>query len=243
MRVLTYSNYDEMSAAAARMIASRIAELSEPVLGLATGSTPIGMYSELARLHNEEGLDFSGTTTFNLDEYWGLDPDDSRSYHWFMKEHLFSRVNLDPANTHVPTGIDVEPEVECERYEKLIEEAGGIDLQVLGIGMNGHIGFNEPGSDPNSRTRLVRLAQQTVDVNRAKGGLDSLPGYAISMGIGTILEAKEILLLANGAGKADIIRRALLGPVTRDVPASLLQTHPNVVCMLDEPAAKLLDLS
>jgi glucosamine-6-phosphate deaminase len=243
VRVLTYSNYDEMSAAAARMIASRIAELSEPVLGLATGSTPIGMYSELARLHNEEGLDFSGTTTFNLDEYWGLDPDDSRSYHWFMKEHLFSRVNLDPANTHVPTGIDVEPEVECERYEKLIEEAGGIDLQVLGIGMNGHIGFNEPGSDPNSRTRLVRLAQQTVDVNRAKGGLDSLPGYAISMGIGTILEAKEILLLANGAGKADIIRRALLGPVTRDVPASLLQTHPNVVCMLDEPAAKLLDLS
>jgi glucosamine-6-phosphate deaminase len=243
VRVLTYSNYDEMSAAAARMIATRIAELSEPVLGLATGSTPIGMYSELARLHNEEGLDFSGTTTFNLDEYWGLDPDDPRSYHWFMKEHLFSRVNLDPAKTHVPRGIGVDPDAECERYEKLIEEAGGIDLQVLGIGMNGHIGFNEPGSDPNSRTRLVRLAQQTVDVNRAKGALDSLPGHALSMGIGTIMEAKEILLLANGQGKAEIIRRALLGSVTRDVPASLLQTHSNVVCMLDEPAAKLLDLS
>jgi glucosamine-6-phosphate deaminase len=242
VRVLTYSDYDEMSAAAARMIASRIAQLPEPVLGLATGSTPIGMYSELARIHDEEGLDFSRTTTFNLDEYWGLAPDDPRSYKWFMKGHLFSRVNLDPARTHVPRGVDVDPDAECQRYERLIEESGGIDLQVLGIGMNGHIGFNEPGADPNSRTRLVRLAQQTVDVNRAKGGLDSLPGYALSMGIGTIMEAKEILLLANGEGKAEIIRRALRGPVTRDVPASLLQTHPNVVCMLDKPAAKLLDL-
>lgn len=243
MRVLVYSNYDEMSAAAARLIASRISELPEPVLGLATGSTPIGMYDELARLHKEEGLDFSETTTFNLDEYWGLGPDDPRSYHWFMEEHLFSRVNLDPAKKHIPRGNCVDPEAECDRYEKLIREAGGIDLQVLGIGMNGHIGFNEPGSDPTSRTRLVRLAEQTVEVNRAKGGLEALPSHAISMGIGTIMEAKEILLMANGEGKAEIIRRALVGPVTPDVPATFLQRHPDVVCILDKAAARLLDLS
>lgn len=240
MQVLVYSDYDEMSAAAARMIASKIGELPKPVLGLATGSTPIGMYAELVRLHNEEGLDFSNVTTFNLDEYCGVDAEDPRSYHWFMKEHLFSHVNLDPEKAHVPAGNSADPDGECARYERLIKEAGGIDLQVLGIGMNGHIGFNEPGSDPNSRTRVVRLAEQTIEVNRAKGGLNALPGYAISMGIGTIMEARQILLLANGAGKAEIIRRALTGPVTPDVPASLLQTHPNVVCMLDKPAASLL---
>ncbi len=243
VRILVYNDYAQMSAAAARHIASCVNARPDIVLGLATGSTPLGMYAELAELHRREGLDFSGVTTFNLDEYCGLDDDDPRSYQRFMWEHLFAHVNLDRAQTHVPRGATRDPEAECIRYEEMIRAAGGIDLQVLGIGMNGHIGFNEPGSAPNSRTRVVRLADQTVQVNRAKTAAEELPAFALSMGIGTIMDAREIILLANGDAKAGIIRQAVQGPVTCDIPASLLQRHPYVTVFLDRPAARLLELS
>jgi len=159
-----------------------------------------------------------------------------------MWEHLFAHVNLDRSRTHVPYGATRDPEAECIKYEEMIRAAGGIDLQVLGIGMNGHIGFNEPGSAPNSRTRVVQLADQTVQVNRAKTEAEELPSFALSMGIGTIMDAREIMLLANGDAKAEIVRQAIQGPVTPDIPASILQQHPDVTVFLDRPAAKLLAL-
>jgi glucosamine-6-phosphate deaminase len=242
VRILVYDDYAKMSAAAARHVASRVNARPGVVLGLATGSTPVGMYAELIELHRREGLDFSRVTTFNLDEYCGLDADDPRSYDRFMWEHLFAHVNLERTRTHVPYGAARDPEAECIRYEEMIRAAGGIDLQVLGIGMNGHIGFNEPGSASNSRTLVVRLAEQTVQVNRAKAEAEELPAFALSMGMGTIMDAREIMLLANGDAKADIIRQAIQGPVTPDVPASILQRHPDVTVFLDKPAAKLLEL-
>ncbi len=242
VRILVYDDYAKMSAAAAEHIASRVSAQPSIVLGLATGSTPVGMYAELVELHRRAGLDFSRVTTFNLDEYCGLDADDPRSYERFMWEHLFAHVNLDRTRTHVPYGAARDPEAECMRYEEMIRAAGGIDLQVLGIGMNGHIGFNEPGSAPNSRTRVVRLAELTVEVNRAKTEAEELPAFALSMGMGTIMDAGEVMLLANGEAKADIIRQAIQGPVTPDVPASILQQHPDVTVFLDRPAAKLLKL-
>lgn len=242
VRVAVYRDYAAMSMAAAKHISDRVRARPDIVLGLATGSTPIGLYAELVELHRREGLDFARVATFNLDEYYGLDADDPRSYKRFMWEHLFSQVNLDRGRTHVPCGSARDPEAECIRYEQMIQAAGGIDLQVLGIGLNGHIGFNEPGSAPDSRTRVVRLADQTVQVNRAKTDAEELPMFAMSMGIGTIMEARQIMLLADGDAKADIVRQALQGPVTCDVPASLVQRHPDVTVFLDRPAAGLLDL-
>ena len=242
MHILIYDDYAEMSAAAAGHIASRVKAKPGIVLGLATGSTPVGMYAELVELHRQGGLDFSRVTTFNLDEYCGLGSDDPRSYERFMWEHLFAHVNLDRMRTHVPYGAARDPEAECIRYEEMIRAAGGIDLQVLGMGMNGHIGFNEPGSAPNSRTRVVRLAEQTVQVNRSKTEADEMPASALSMGIGTIMDAREIILLANGDAKADIVRQAIQGPITPDVPASILRQHPDVSVFLDRPAARLLKL-
>lgn len=240
MQVVICRDYAEMSSRAAHFISERVMRKPHMVLGLATGETPVGMYAELSRLHREEGLDFSGLTTFNLDEYCGLAHDDPRSYHTFMADNLFSHVNLNPLLVHIPDGAALDADGECARYEALIEAAGGIDLQVLGIGMNGHIGFNEPGTDRNSTTHVVQLARQTVEVNQAKGGYDTLPGSAMSMGIGTIMKAREIVLLASGDGKADIIKNALEGPVTPKTPASILQTHPSVVCFLDAAAASRL---
>ncbi len=218
------------------------------VLGLATGSTPLAVYRELIRMHHEEGLDFSRVKTFNLDEYYGLSPDDPQSYHHYMQERLFSKLDvpglgIDPENVHIPRG-DVPPEKiaeEVKGYEQAIQDAGGIDLQLLGIGATGHIGFNEPGSTRDSRTRRVTLADQTrEDAAAAFGGLEHVPTEAITMGVATILSARRVLLMATGEHKASVVRRAIEGEVTDQIPATFLNRHPNVEVYLDRAAAKHL---
>jgi glucosamine-6-phosphate deaminase len=211
-------------------------------LGLATGSTPIGVYEELVRLHREEGLDFARVTTFNLDEYYPISATAPQSYHRFMREHLFDHINCQ--NFHIPEGwqrSDEQIHADCQRYEEMIREAGGLDLQLLGIGRTGHIGFNEPGSAHDSRTRLVTLDYVTrADAAADFFGLENVPVRAITMGIGTILEAREIILMASGQHKADIVHQALEGKITSKVPASFLREHPNVMFYLDEAASSLL---
>ncbi|WP_054683716.1 glucosamine-6-phosphate deaminase [Rhodothermus marinus] len=235
----------------AREVARRIAELIRErqaegrtvVLGLPTGSTPIGVYQELIRMHREEGLDFSNVITFNLDEYYPMQPDSLQSYHRFMRENLFDHINIPPENIHIPRG-DIPPEAveaHCQAYEEEIRKAGGLDLVLLGIGRSGHIGFNEPGSGPETRTRLVVLDEITrKDAASDFFGEENVPRHAISMGIGTILEAREIILMATGEHKAPIVRRAVEEPPDRQVPASFLQTHPNATFYLDRAAASEL---
>ena len=214
------------------------------VLGLATGSTPLPFYAELIRRHKEEGLSFKNVTTFNLDEYLGLAPDHPESYRYFMQTNLFDHIDIDPAHTHVPNGLVADEEIEahCRQYEKQIKEAGGIDLQILGIGRTGHIGFNEPGSPKNSRTRRIELDELTrTDAAPAFGGIENVPTHAITMGCGTILEARRLRLMAWGEKKAEIVRRALREPVTPEVSASFLQEHPDSRFLLDQSAAAKLD--
>ena len=234
--------------ALARGIAARIAALIRarrdsghaPVLGLATGSTPIGIYRELIRLHREEGLDFREVVTFNLDEYYPMAPDNLHSFHRFMRENLFEHVNVDPRNVHMPRGDLPRDRVEahCREYERAIAAAGGIDFQILGIGQTGHIGFNEPGSSIDSRTRLVALDDITRRVAACDFfGAENVPTEAITMGVGAILEAREVALVATGEHKAAIVRRAVEGEIDRAVAATYLQRHPHAVAYLDAPAA------
>ena len=224
----------------AELIRSRAAEGRPCVLGLATGSTPVGVYAELVRMHREEGLSFRGVRTFNLDEYWPMQPDSFHAYHRFMREHLFDLVDLHPAQTHLPPG-DLPREqlaAACEAYEQSIREAGGIDLQILGIGKTGHIGFNEPGSGAESRTRVVMLDAVTRrDAAADFFGEQNVPREAITMGVATILAAREILLLATGEHKSAIVRRAVEGEVDHEVAATFLQRHPNVTVYCDGAAA------
>lgn len=227
----------------ATLIRERAAAGRTVVLGLATGGTPIPFYRELVRMHREEGLSFANVTTFNLDEYLGLAREHPESYWSFMHRQLFDHVDLLPARIHLPPGIVSEAEIDpaCGAYEKAIEAAGGIDFQILGIGRTGHIGFNEPGSSRLSRTRRVHLDAVTrQDAALAFGGLGQVPTHALTMGCGTILEARRIVLMAWGASKAAIVREAVLGPVTEKVSASFLQGHPNAAFFLDEPAASIL---
>jgi glucosamine-6-phosphate deaminase len=227
---------------AARFVARLLRRRPNCVLGLATGSTPLGMYQELIRLHREEGLDFSRVVTFNLDEYVGLAPTHPQSYRRFMQMHLFDHLNVDPRHTHVPDGRALDFEAFCQQYERSMEEAGGIDLQVLGIGSDGHIAFNEPGSSLGSRTRLKTLTEETVRDNaRFFGSADQVPRLAITMGVGTILESRQCLLLACGPSKARAIRDTIEGPVTAQVTASALQLHRDVIAVVDEEAGRLLE--
>jgi len=237
---------DETYEEIARRVAHRIADLirsrgkAKTVLGLATGSTPIGIYRELIRMHREEGLDFSNVVTFNLDEYYPMSPQSLHSYHRFMWENLFEHVNLPPRNVHIPRGDIPRGRIEAhvEEYERAIAEAGGIDFQILGIGQTGHIGFNEPGSSAASRTRLVVLDTITRRVAAADFfGAENVPAEAITMGVGTIMESREIALLATGEHKADIVRRAVEGDIDRAVAATYLQQHPNATVYLDAAAA------
>ncbi|MDA0835301.1 MAG: glucosamine-6-phosphate deaminase [Planctomycetota bacterium] len=210
------------------------------VLGLATGSTPIGVYRELIRLHREEDLDFSQVVTFNLDEYWPMDPGSIHSYHRFMHEHLFDHINIDPRNIHIPSGTVAEADLDayCDDYERQIEKAGGIDLQILGIGRTGHIGFNEPGSPRNSRTRIVQLDPVTRrDAASDFFGEENVPFEAMTMGVGTILSARKIIIMALGEHKANIVRRAVEGEISPDVTASFLQSHPHCIFTVDDAAA------
>ena len=242
MRVIVEEHADAVAVRAASFIAALVRRKPDCVLGLATGGTPVGTYRELIRLHREEGLDFSQVTTFNLDEYVGLAPTHPQSYRHFMQVHLFDHINIRPERTHVPDGRALDFEAACAQYEQRIREAGGIDLQLLGIGSDGHIAFNEPGSSLGSRTRLKTLARETIRDNaRFFASEDEVPRMAVTMGVGTILESRRCLLLATGRSKAEAIRATIEGPVTAQVTASALQFHREVIVVLDEEAASLLE--
>ncbi len=226
----------------AKKAAQRYVELlsrnPDAVLGFATGSTPLGLYAELARLCGEGKVSFRDVTSFNLDEYAGLDGSHDQSYRYFMNHNLFEHIDIDVSRTHVPSGLDIAA---AEAYDKAIEEAGGIELQLLGIGNNGHIGFNEPGTPLDSITHLVDLTEMTRKANaRFFTSLDEVPTQAVTMGIKTVMNARSIMLMALGKGKADIVKASFTGPVTTLVPASILQLHPSVEIYLDYDAASLL---
>lgn len=241
MRIIVTKSYEEMSAAAARIVAGQVYVNPKSILGLATGSTPVGMYKELIRKHKEDGLDFSEVISFNLDEYIGLAESNEQSYHYFMDENLFNHVNIKHENTHVPNGNAKDIDAEGKAYDAAIEAKGGIDLQVLGIGNNAHIGFNEPDSKFAAITQKVKLAEGTIKANaRFFATIDEVPKFAISMGIGTIMRAKKIVLLASGKNKAQAIYNTLYGPISPEIPSSILQLHKDVVIVVDEEAAELL---
>lgn len=238
MEVIIQSSSQEASALGARLIARLLRQKPSAVLGLATGSTPLPLYRDLIRLHHEEKLDFGAVTSFNLDEYLGLPPAHPASYHHFMRENLFRHLNIPEENTHVPDGLATDVPAFCQAYEAAIREAGGIDLQILGIGGDGHIGFNEPSSSLVSRTRIKSLTQRTRRDNaRYFSTEDEIPRHVITMGVGTIMEAREVVLLAFGEGKAEAVAAAVEGPITASVPASILQLHERATILLDEAAA------
>lgn len=245
MEIIIKENGQVASEAAAHVVARLVREKPNAVLGLATGSTPLMLYKEMIRLHKEEGLDFSQVTTFNLDEYIGLPPEHEQSYRRFMNENLFEHMNIKMENTHVPDGLAADVPASCAAYEQAILDAGGIDLQVLGIGSDGHVGFNEPTSSFASRTRIKTLTQQTVADNARffDGDESKVPHHCITMGIGTIMEARMNILLAFGANKADAIAATVEGPIAAMMPASILQNHPNAKVFIDEPAASTLQLA
>jgi glucosamine-6-phosphate deaminase len=241
MEIIIQPTADDASMLAARHIARIVRDKPEAVLGLATGSTPLAMYRELVRMHQQQGLDFSGVTTFNLDEYVGLPAEHPASYHAFMREHFFSQVNVRPERVHIPDGLASHIPAFCRKYEEAIRAAGGIDIQVLGIGSDGHIGFNEPSSSLASRTRIKTLTAETRRDNaEAFGSADKVPFHVITMGVGTIMDARQVFILAFGEKKADAIAAAVEGPITAMNPASILQMHPEAKCLIDEGAAKKL---
>jgi len=241
MEVIVKETYEEMSKLAAEMIADVIRHKPRAVIGLATGSTPLGTYKELIRMHKEEGLDFSRVITFNLDEYVGLAHDHPQSYHYFMWENFFKHINVNPKNVHIPDGTAKDIPGFCRWYEEQIVKAGGIDVQLLGIGANGHIAFNEPGSSLGSRTRVKTLDERTrMDNARFFRNINEVPKYAITMGIGTIMDARQLILLANGANKADAIAKTCEGPITAMVPATIVQLHPKAAIIVDKQAASKL---
>ncbi len=243
MEIIICPTYEEMSVQAAREVARVLNTKPNAVLGLATGSTPVALYKELVRMHREEGLDFSQVTTFNLDEYVGLRNDHPQSYHYFMRENLFRHINIPPQNVHIPSGTTRNHLAFCAWYEQRIRDSGGIDLQILGIGADGHIAFNEPGSSLGSRTRIKTLARQTIEDNaRFFDKPQDVPIYAITMGVGTVLDARKLLLVANGESKAEAVAAAIEGPVTSMVTASALQLHHDVVIYIDEGAAGRLKM-
>jgi len=243
MEVIIKKSYDDISVAAANVVADILNTKPNSVLGMATGSTPLGVYKELVRLHREEGLDFSQVTTFNLDEYVGLSINHSQSYHHFMYENFFQHVNIPNQNVYIPSGTTRNYQAFCQWYEQRIEESGGIDVQILGIGSDGHIAFNEPTSSLSSRTRLKTLAKSTINDNaRFFDKREDVPTYAITMGVGTILEANQIVVLASGKIKAEVVAASIEGPVTSMVTASALQLHPSTLFFADEEASGKLKM-
>jgi glucosamine-6-phosphate deaminase len=241
MEIIILPTAAEASEVAARLIARQVREKPSSVLGLATGSTPCKLYQLLARMHREDRLDFSKATTFNLDEYVNLDPTHPASYHQFMEENFFSHVNLRRESVHIPDGMVADVPAHCAEYERAIREAGGIDLQILGLGSDGHLGFNEPGSSLASRTRIKTLTERTRSDNaRFFTGAQEVPHHVITMGLGTIMESRMCLLLAFGKTKAEAVAASVEGPVTASVPGSLLQFHPQAKVLLDAESASLL---
>ena len=239
MLVVIKKDYEEVSREAARIVAGAVRSNPEIVLGLATGSTPLGLYNELIALHRAGALDFSRATSFNLDEYLGLPASHPQSFHYFMEQKFFSQVNFPREHAHIPDGtIRGDYDAYCARYEESIKAAGGIQMQILGIGRNGHVGFNEPTSSLASRTRLKALSRETIEDNRHVFRSESeMPKCAITMGIGTIMDSRRVLLLASGRSKAAAVAKAIEGPITSSVSASALQMHPDVTFIIDEEAA------
>lgn len=233
MRIIRCANYEEMSKKAAEFVSAQIMLKPDCVLGLPTGSTPIGMYARLAEME----LDFSKVTTFNLDEYYPIAKSNEQSYHYFMNENLYSKVNLIPENIHIPNGETQNPEKECADYERAIAASGGLDLQVLGIGQNGHIGFNEPGDMLNSFTHVTRLTQNTIEANaRFFSSADEVPKQALTMGVATIMRARRILLLASGANKARVVKALQGNMIDPEIPATILAAHNDVTVIADAEA-------
>ncbi len=241
MKIYSAQDYQSMSRKAANILSAHVILKPGSVLGLATGSTPIGMYKQLIEWYNKGDIDFSQVHTVNLDEYLGLAPTHDQSYRYFMQTNLFDHVNVPPENTNVPNGLAPDPEAECARYNQVIAGLGGIDVQVLGMGHNGHIGFNEPEEAFELETHVVNLTDNTIDANaRFFASRDEVPRQAITMGIKSIMQARHILVVVSGADKAEIVKRAFFGPVTPKVPASILQMHPHVSLVADEAALSLL---
>lgn len=241
MKIYVVKDYDEASRGAARIIADQIKEKRDSVLGLATGSSPLGIYEILVEKCGKGEISFKDISTVNLDEYRGLNAIDKNSYHYYMSENLFSKVDINPSNIYLPDGMALDVEQECKRYEETIESVGGIDLQLLGLGENGHIGFNEPGTPFTEKTHVVDLTESTIQANsRLFEKIEDVPKQALSMGIQTIMNAKKILLIATGEKKADALAKVVNGKVTEEVPGSVLQKHPDVTIICDEAAAAKL---
>jgi glucosamine-6-phosphate deaminase len=243
MKLIICENYEEISVRAAQIVADVMKARPDCVLGLATGSTPVGMYHELVRRYEAGELDFSAVRSVNLDEYYPISPENAQSYRYFMNKNLFDRVNIDKANTDVPNGAAADPDAECADYEKRIAALGQVDIQVLGIGQNGHIGFNEPAQALYPLTHLTGLTESTLKANARFFTEDEvMPTAALTMGMGTILRARKIIILANGEAKADAIRTLLSGMVTTDCPASFLNLHDDVTVICDKAALSKTDM-
>jgi len=244
MQIVRASDYYHMSRMTANIISAQVIMKPDCVLGLATGSTPIGTYEQLIRWYDKGDLDFARVTSINLDEYKGLSPDNDQSYRYFMNEHLFRHINIKPENTYVPDGLEPDAEKACSAYNEIIRRCGGIDLQLLGLGHNGHIGFNEPGSAFEMETHCVDLSQSTIDANsRFFASIDMVPRQAYTMGIKAIMQARKIVVAVSGESKAQIVRDAFFGPCTPQVPASALQLHNNVTLVGDEAALSLIPVT
>lgn len=241
MKIIRAKDYKDMSRKAANIISAQIIIKPNCVLGLATGSTPIGTYQQLVEWYNKGDLDFSEVTSVNLDEYKGLERTNEQSYYYFMHDNLFSHVNIDLARTHLPDGMEPDADKACADYDKVIESVGGVDLQLLGLGHNGHIGFNEPGTAFEKGTHCVRLTERTIKANqRFFASADDVPRYAYTMGIRNIMHARKILVVVSGADKAEAVKRSFFGPITPEVQASILQLHTDVTLVADEAALSLV---
>lgn len=241
MHIHIFDTSEQLDRFAADLFIDLIESKPDAVLGLATGSTPVGIYATIVEQAKHKNVSFRGVTTYNLDEYVGLPPENDQSYAYYMNQHLFSHIDINPERTHLPNGMAADPQAECERYEAMLEERHA-DIQLLGLGHNGHIGFNEPDTELSAGTHVVQLKEETREANaRFFASMDEVPTAAFTMGVGSILKANTILLVVRGSDKAHIVKEALTGPITTQVPASLLQTHPRVIVLLDREAGRMLN--
>lgn len=241
MKIHVFATSEELDQFAADLFVDLVEQKPDAVLGLATGSTPIGIYAKIVEQAKQRQVSFGGVTTYNLDEYVGLTPDNDQSYAYYMNHHLFSHIDIPANRTHLPNGMAEDPQAECRRYEEMLEERHA-DIQLLGLGHNGHIGFNEPDAELSAGTHVVKLKEETREANaRFFASMDEVPRAAYTMGVGSILKANTILLVVRGADKAEIVKQALTGSITTEVPASLLQTHPRVIVLLDREAGRMLE--
>lgn len=242
MRVIRAKDYLDASRKAANIISAQVILKPDCVLGLATGSSPLGIYTQLIKWYHKGDIDFSDVKAVNLDEYVGLGPEHDQSYAYFMRQNFFNHINMDIRNTHIPNGLDFDEKRECSRYDAVLKALGGVDLQLLGLGVNGHIGFNEPSDGFSGGTHCVELTRATIDANsRFFAGKEEVPRKAYTMGIRDIMAAKRVVMIATGAQKARAVRDCFWGPVTPDVPGSILQLHPDVTLVADEEALSFSD--